>query len=219
MSGRLYVFGAGGHGREVAWLARDVLGDDLEITFLVDDERYLTDEVDGYPVRLLAGVTAGAEDSYVVGVGDPALRRAAAQGCADLGLTPATLVHPRVERSAAVSVGEGSVVAAGSVLTTNVRLGRHVHVNVGCTISHDALVADYVTISPGVHVAGHVTVEEGCFLGIGASIVNGSADRRLVVGAGAVVAAGACVIADVDPGTLVAGVPAVVKRRPEAPAP
>jgi sugar O-acyltransferase (sialic acid O-acetyltransferase NeuD family) len=218
VTGTLHVFGAGGHGREVAWLAAEVLGDDVGIVFLVDDEAYLTGPVDGHPVRLLTEATARPGDTYVVAVGDADLRKRAAASCADLGLAPATLVHPRVERSATVSIGPGSVVAAGCVLTTNIEIGRHVHVNVGCTISHDALVGDYVTISPGVHVAGHVTLEEGCFLGIGATVLNGTAGARLVVGAGAVVAAGACVIGDVDPGTLVAGVPAVVKPRPGRPA-
>lgn len=212
MSGRLHVFGAGGHGREVAWLAREVLGADLEIVFLVDDEQYLRGPVDGHPVRLLSTTEAGPGDTCVIAVGDPEVRQRAAAACAAVGLSATTLVHPRVERSASVTAGEGSVIAAGCVLTTDIRIGRHVHVNVGCTISHDAVIGDFVTISPGVHVAGHVRLEEGCTLGIGATVVNGSADRPLVIGAGAFVAAGACVTEDVGPGTLVAGVPAVRKR-------
>lgn len=210
MSAPLYVFGAGGHGREIAWLARETLGEDADIVFAVDDQ-YVSGPVHGHPVRPLSEVTGGGA-TYVVAVGDPALRERAAAACEHAGLTPTTLVHPRVERSASVTLGPGSVVCAGSVLTVDITFGRHVHVNVGCTISHDVVLEDYVTLSPGVHVAGHVTLERGAFVGIGATIVNGSSTERLVIGAGAVVAAGACVTAGVEPGALVAGVPAVRKR-------
>lgn len=209
---RLHLVGAGGHGRELAWLAREVHGPDLEVVFLVDDERYVTGPVHGDPVRLLAPENVEPGGAYVVALGDPALRERAAAACEAAGLRPTTLVHPRTERSAHVVVGDGSVVAAGSVLTTDVTIGRHAHVNVGCTVSHDVVLEDFATLSPGVHLAGHVHVGRGAFLGIGASVINGRAGEPLIIGAGAVVAAGACVTGPVAPGSLVAGVPAVPKR-------
>ncbi|WP_182379016.1 acetyltransferase [Nocardioides sp. WS12] len=211
MTQLLHIFGAGGHGRELAWLARDVHGEDLDLVFLVDDESHLSGPVHGHPVRLLADVTRGG--LYVAAIGDPAIRERAARACETAGLVATTLIHPRVEHSPdRVRFGPGSVVAAGSVLTTDIALGRHVHVNVGCTVSHDAVLEDYVTLSPGVHIAGHVTVERGAFLGTGVTVINGTATERLVIGAGAVVAAGAVVTGSVAPGALVAGVPAVQKR-------
>lgn len=114
--------------------------------------------------------------------------------------------------SARVELGDGVVVCAGSVVTTNVSLGNHVHVNVSCTISHDVSIGDYTTLSPGVHVSGHVEIAEDVFVGTGANIINGSATTPLVIGKGAVIAAGACVTRPVEPGALVAGVPAVRKR-------
>jgi acetyltransferase-like isoleucine patch superfamily enzyme len=97
-------------------------------------------------------------------------------------------------------------------MTTNVRVGSHVHVNVGCTLSHDVVLGDFATLSPGVHVSGHVHVEDGVFLGTGANIINGIAGRPLIIGRGAIVAAGACVTGPVEAGALVAGVPAIRKR-------
>ncbi len=211
MTRLLHLFGAGGHGRELAWLARDLHGDDLALVHLVDDESHLNGPVHGNPVHLLADATPGG--FYVVAIGDPATRERAAQACERAGLVATTLIHPRVEHAAdRVRFGPGSVVAAGSVLTVDIALGRHVHVNVGCTVSHDAVLEDYVTLSPGVHVAGHVTIERGAFLGTGATVINGTATDRLVIGAGAVVAAGAVVTGSVAPGALVAGVPAARKR-------
>lgn len=209
---RLYIFGAGGHGREVAWVAEQAWKGALELEFLVDDVAYVSKPVNGVSVRVVHDVIARRGDGYVVAVGDSALRRRASALCLARGLRPITVAHPRVEASRFVRVGAGSVISVGSILTTNVSLGEHVHVNLNCTLSHDVCVGDYSTLSPGVHVCGHVQIGRDVFIGTGASIINGSSNRPLVVGDGAVIAAGACVTESIEAGALVAGVPAVRKR-------
>lgn len=209
---RLLIFGAGGHGREAAWLARDCWGESLGIEFVVDRAEYLVTEVNQIPVRLLDERTAARATHYLAAIGDPGGRRRAAEACEALGLRAASLVHPRVEASRSVTLGGGSMICAGSILTVNINVGRHVHINVGCTVSHDAVIGDFSTLSPGVNIAGHVRVGNGVFIGTGACIINGSADHPLTIGDGAVVAAGACVTRSVEPGSMVAGVPAVRKR-------
>ena len=209
---RLYILGAGGHGRELLWLAGQCWDDRVECRFVVDESAYLCPPINGIEVGLLDEVSPMDGDGFIVAIGEPGLRRKAAAACIRKGLQPIHLVHPRVEMSARVELGEGVVVCAGSIITTNVRLGDHVHVNVSCTISHDVSIGDYATLSPGVHVSGHVVIAEDVFIGTGANIINGSATTPLVIGKGAVIAAGACVTRPVEPGALVAGVPAVRKR-------
>jgi sugar O-acyltransferase (sialic acid O-acetyltransferase NeuD family) len=147
-----------------------------------------------------------------VAIGDPVHRRRIATLFERTPLPAATIVHPRVEMSDSVLMGQGTIVCAGTVLTTNIHIGNHVQVNVGCTISHDAVIGDFTTLSPGIHVAGHVQMGNGVFIGIGASIINGRSGKPLVIGDGAIIAAGACVTGDVSAGAMVAGVPAVKKR-------
>lgn len=206
---RLVVLGIGGFGREVAWLARSA-APGAHIVFAVTDPAYLPREWRGPEVILLGDVGPGA--SFVVAVGDPAGRRAGTAACLDHGLVPATLIHPSVDLLGDNVIGAGSVLCAGVIITTDITIGEHVHLNLDTTIGHDAVLGDYVTTAPGVHVSGNVHIEEGAYLGTGAVIINGSAGEPLVIGAGAVVAAGACVTKPVEPGALVAGVPAVRKR-------
>lgn len=209
---RLYIFGAGGHGRELAWLAEQSWPNQVELVFLVDNPKYLSLPINGVPVRLLDHESFDRVSRHVIALGDPQLRRKMADACAARGSEPAILIHPRVEMPKRIDIGSGAVICANTVLTTNVRIGQHVHLNVGCTISHDVVIEEYSTISPGVHVSGHVHIGRGVFIGTGANIINGCDGAPLVVGDGAVIAAGACVTESVEPNALMAGVPAVRKR-------
>lgn len=209
---RLLIFGAGGFGREVAWLARNCWGDKVDVCFVVDRSEYLVEEVNGIPVRLLRDCTLMPDIRYVVALGDPNQRRTAVAACESHGLSTTTLVHPRVEASGTTMLGAGSVICAGSILTVNIEIDTHVHINLGCTIGHDTMIGSFSTLAPGVHVSGNVRIGEGVFIGTGTSIINGSADDPLIIGDGAMVAAGSCVTKSVEPGSMVAGVPAVRKR-------
>ena len=84
----------------------------------------------------------------------------------------------------------------------------HVLVNRGVTIGHDTVVEACVRLGPGCDVAGHVIFGRDTTIGIGATIIG-----ELVIGSGAVVAACAAVINDIEAGAVVAGAPAIAKRR------
>jgi acetyltransferase-like isoleucine patch superfamily enzyme len=88
-------------------------------------------------------------------------------------------------------------------LTTNVSLGRHVHVNQGVTIGHDTVVGDYATLNPAAALSGNCVIEDEVLVGAQSCVLQG-----LTVGHGAVVGAAACVVRDVPAGLTVKGVPA-----------
>jgi acetyltransferase-like isoleucine patch superfamily enzyme len=101
------------------------------------------------------------------------------------------------------------VITAGCILTNQIRIGAHVHLNLDSTIGHDVLVEDFVTVAPGVHISGNVTLGGGNNIGTGAAIIQG-----VRIGAGSVVGAGAVVTEDVPPDVVAVGVPArVIKQR------
>lgn len=60
----------------------------------------------------------------------------------------------------------------------------------------------------GEEVQGAIVIEDGVWIGTGATIVAGAH-----IGRGAVVAAGSVVVGEVPANSLVAGVPAVVKKQ------
>lgn len=210
---KLYIFGAGGAGRGIAWLARQSWGDAVEIVFLVDHPRYLVAPVHGYEVKLVSDISPDDSARYVISIASPAERCRIAPVLDAIPLRATSIVHPRAEMSEYVEVGDGAIICAGSLISNDSKVGAHCYVNVNTMLGHDVTVGDHSTISPNVSVAGYVDIGKRVFLGIGANIINGSRDNPLVIGDDAYVAAGACVIQSVPAGAMVAGVPAVQKHR------
>ena len=135
-------------------------------------------------------------------------RRTFASRALALGLPFATLLHPTVRRSRFVEVGAGTVICAGNILTTQVRVGSHVNLNVYCTIGHDVVIEDFCNLSPAINVSGYVHLEEGVDIGTNAVLLPG---KR--VGRGSVIGAGAVVTSDIPPFSVAVGVPAKVIRQ------
>ncbi|HSK19846.1 MAG TPA: acetyltransferase [Longimicrobiales bacterium] len=206
----LVIWGHGGFGREVAWLAETITSPRSVVTcFINDDEAAHGALVNEIPVTSLdAAASLSSSRAMVVAVGSPAVRERLVMRAADAGWHFPALLHPRIETSRWVSIGDGVIICAGCILTTNIRLGDHVHINLDCTIGHDVVLEDYVTLAPGVHVSGRVHIQRRAYVGTGATIINGSAEQPLVIGADAVVGAGACVTRSVPEGATVVGVPA-----------
>lgn len=209
----MLIVGAGGHARELLWLASRVSGHLRHVRVAVESGWDAPQELAGLPVESLdaiEGELSGVD--YVIAIGDSRARRRIADRLDATGATAAVLIDPSAQRSERVLVGPGSVVCAGSVMTCDITIGRHVHINAGCLIHHDARIGDFATLSPGVRVAGHVEIGAYAFIGIGATIINGRPGAPLRIGEGAIVAAGACVTRDVPADAMVAGVPATRRR-------
>ena len=209
----IVIAGASGFGREVQWLAEQIAesrgGIPLAECFVDDDARRIGTMVNGLRVKTLEQAHADhADAALAIAIGSSALREDVARRAAALGASFVTLVHPRVERSKWIEIGEGTIICAGCILTTNIRIGAHVHINLDCTIGHDVVVDDFVTLAPGVHVSGNVRIEAGAYIGTGAAIINGREGEPLVIGANSVIGAGACVTRNVAAGTTAVGVPA-----------
>lgn len=208
------VFGAGGFGREVAWLITESFGANAKIAYVIDPELIVSSNgrVGGCPVIAADSIDFVSAPPLVVAVGEPAARRKIVARLLARGARFRNLVDRGFRCSSSVRLGEGSIICAGCVATVDIAIGAHVHVNLNCTIGHNVVIDDFSTLSPGVHVSGNVEIDAGVFIGTGACIINGKPSAPLRIGAGATVAAGAVVIGDVPPGALVAGVPAVRKR-------
>lgn len=133
----------------------------------------------------------------------PVLRMSLAEHYAEIGFQFATLVHPTAIISCSADIKRGSVIKAGSHISSSVRIGEFVVVNACANIMHDCSVGDYTTVAPNAVLLGKVKTGKCAYIGANATILPGRS-----VGGSAMVGAGAVVTKDVASDVTVVGVPA-----------
>ncbi len=206
---KLLIIGASGFGREVAWLVERINKKVSEwnlLGFLDDNEEIQGKTINGYKVLGKCESVTKYQDAYIVcAVGASRIREKIIDKIK--GLTPniqfATLIDPSVEKSDLVTIGEGSIICAHTILTVNIEIGQHVIINLDCTVGHDAVLNDFVTLYPSVNISGITNIGKASELGTGTQIIQG---KR--VGDYSIVGAGAVIVKDIPEKCTAVGSPA-----------
>ena len=128
-------------------------------------------------------------------------------------------VNARIEPGAIlreqVEIGDNAVIMMGAILNIGAVVGAGTMIDMGAVLGGRATVGKNCHIGAGTVLAGviepasavPVVIEDDVVIGANAVVLEGCR-----VGKGAVVAAGAVVVSDVAPNTVVAGVPARVLK-------
>ena len=207
---RYLVIGGRGHAQEVAWsLDEQAKRENRRCEFVFFD-----DGLPPGPVSSGLGDVVGRLDAVedharradvrlVLGIGLPQTKAKVVARLAPLGVPWSTVIHPAASIGRNVSIGEGSYVGPGALLTVNVRIGCFNTINSHCQVAHDDVLGDFVTLHPDVHLSGNVVVGEGAELGAGSIVIPG-----VTVGAWAVLGAGTVAVRPVRAERTYVGVPA-----------
>lgn len=209
------IVGAGGFGREVLEIfkAQNGISHTWDVLGFIDENQKLHGKViNGYPV--LGGLDWLREYNNnnlgcVCAIGTCETRKQVVERLQQIGVNFYNAIHPSVIMSEFIELGEDVIICAGSILTVNIKIGNHVHIDTNCTIAHDAAIGDYCRLNPGVRINGENHLGEGVYVGTGATFIQQvSVDNWSTVGAGSVV------IEDIPARVAAVGVPAkVVKRK------
>ena len=203
------IYGASGHGKVIADIVEKSGG---IVLALVDDNKNLWNKTFyKYPVWGGGGhLLKAVEDStfsVIIGIGDNHLRHKIQQNLEKENFSFSTAIHPAAQLGNDVTIGEGTVIMANSVINPGTQVGKHCIVNTAVTIDHDCVIGDFVHLSPGVHLGGSVRVDAFSWIGLGASIIN-----NIHVAEHTIIGAGSVVIRNVEPNIVVAGNPAAFLR-------
>ena len=190
------IIGAGGFGREVYWSLD--LTERIDCVFFVDDEYYKEDTQNVIPISRFNP----KEYEVVIAVGDPLSRQKIVESL-PIETNYFTHIHPSVIISAPdVVIGEGSIVCAGTIITTNVVLGKHTHLNLQTTIGHDCVIGDYFTTAPGAKISGNCKIGDRVYFG-----TNSSVRQKITITDDVTIGLNGGVIKDITESGVYAGLP------------
>ncbi len=187
---KLALFGYGGHAREVAAQMNE------PVEFFVDDE---------YSNEYTKPISSFDPEEYMimVAVADSKQRRAIVESLPN-ETKYFTFIHPTVlTMGEEIEIGEGSFIGAYSILTTNIRIGKHGILNRGNQVGHDSVIGDYFSAMPGAIVSGNVNIGEGVYMG-----TNSSIKEKKHICSNVVVGSNSTVVKNIITSGIYVGVPA-----------
>lgn len=209
----IVIIGASGFAKEILFLLDRINKQQKiwNILGFVDNNLRRDTQILGIPVvgddTWLAGQTKPL--AAVCAVGSPLLKKKIIRKFTNNpNINFPTVIDPSVIMSSYVSFGQGCIICAGCILTTDIVFGDFITVNLDCTVGHDVRIGDYTTLYPSANISGNVTIGAMSEVGTGAHIIQGiTVTNHVIFGAGTVV------IKDVnESGTLVGNPARMIKK-------
>ena len=208
---KIAIIGAGGFGREVQMLIEQINNVENQYEFIgfFDDGFEKGVFVNDFPV--LGGIKeindVDFELNIVSAIGEPKLKEKLLNLISNKNIKYPTLIHPNVliGNKKFVNIDEGSIITAGVIITVNINIGKHVILNLSCTVGHDTNIGDFSSFMPSVNISGEVEIGKAVYVGTGAKIIN-----QLEIGEYTIVGAGAVVAKTLPPKCTAVGIPAKV---------
>tara|TARA_B110000438_G_scaffold145673_1_gene140225 strand:- start:335 stop:1000 length:666 start_codon:yes stop_codon:yes gene_type:complete len=211
----IIIIGAGGFAREVLWTIQDhneIYHEFSVVGFLDDDKSLWGNTIDGIEVLGKIDLVFSQKEKIkcVIAIADSEIRKKIVKKLEKEKISFQTIIHPNVVYSKSSKIGKGVIIQAGGIITVNVKICNHVHINMDTTIAHDSVIQDFVTMAPGVHVNGETTIQEGVFIGSGAVL-----QQKLKIGKWAKIGAGTVLRTNVEEYSTYVGVPGKLKKTKE----
>ena len=205
---KIAIIGAGGFGREVKMLIDQINTEKLtyEILGFYDDNVTLSQMINGIPYLGSIDTLLKRTDtiSLALGVGNPRTKKKIIDRLSERGFEFPTLIHPNaIIGNDKVTVGKGTIICAGNIVTCNIQIADFVTLNLSCTVGHDVIIHEYASFMPSVNISGEVVIKKCVYVGTGAKIIN-----QLEIGENTIIGAGAIVSKTLPANCTAVGIPA-----------
>ena len=203
------VYGASGCGRSLMPIAREHMATSDTIYF-IDDAVTTEQQVNGYKAVNYSIFKAieSDEKNVLIAIANSNIRQKLAEKLTNDGINIWTVKSQSTVIMDSVIIGNGAALSPFVTIGANVIIGQCFHANLYSYVEHDCVIGDFVTFAPRVSCNGNVHIEDHAYIGTGAVLRQGTPDKPLIIGEGAIVGMGAVVTKDVPAGVTVVGNPA-----------
>ncbi|MHA3114181.1 acetyltransferase [Acinetobacter sp. ANC 4193] len=209
------VYGASGFGKEVMPLVRQQLSTLGKEQFVFIDDGQAGTNLNGYPVLSYIDFISNpvSHKAVTIAIANSIVREKLVNLLEEDGIQHLAVRATNTVILDEVKIGDGSLLCPFTCITSNIKIGKFFHANIYSYVAHDCVIGDYVTFAPGVKCNGNIHIEDHAYIGTGAVIKQGTPDKPLVIGKGAVVGMGAVVTKSVPSGVTVVGNPARILEK------
>lgn len=212
------IYGASGFGKEVFYLVKQQIDSEDEIVFI--DDNATVNELFGVKIlNFEQFLKIDSSKMATIAIANSNIREKLTLKCSDNGIEICNVCAKNSVIMESVKMDNGSIICPFVTITSDAVIGKGFHANIYSYVAHDCVIGDFVTFAPAVKCNGNVHIEDHAYIGTGAIIHQGKNNKPLIIGKGAVIAAGSVVTKNVAPGETVFGNPAIkftkenIKRR------
>ncbi|MDY4279992.1 MAG: acetyltransferase [[Pasteurella] mairii] len=159
----------------------------------------------GYPIlaKTIMEFSDKEKYSYFISIGNNDYRLEKFLKLQQLGCNIINVIDKTALVSENTTLGKGLFIGKMAIINSGVTIGDNVIINTKALIEHGCVIGNHCNISTNTTLNGDVIVDDYCFVGSSA-VLNG----QLRIGENSVIGSGAVVIRNVQPRTVVVGVPA-----------
>lgn len=207
MKKELYIIGAGSVGGHLALNIQDYTDEYDIMGFLDDDPEKIGSQQFGYNVVGSVKDALKLESvAIAIGIAFPKIKQRILDSLSkNRSLLYPSFIHNKAWISQNVTVGNGCIIYPGTTINFGSEISDFVVINVNCSLGHHTSIGTYSSLAPGVNTGGHTKIEEGVDMGIGASTL-----QNIHIGTESTVGGQSMVIENVEPKSIIAGVPAKI---------
>lgn len=188
------LIGAGGFASEIMFHMHQPL-----MKRFVDDDYFEKNDNNIYPLSEFNP----QKYEVIVAIGDPVDRYNMVKKL-PIETKYFTFIHPTAQiLDPEVKIGVGSIVCANTIITTNVEIGDHAHLNLLTTVGHDVSIGDFFTTAPGAKISGNCKIGNRVYFG-----TNSSVRQKIDIVDDVTIGLNAGVVKDITKSGTYVGVPA-----------